>query len=109
MSTTTQIKLHVKLVGGHKLSEKNMDRIVARATFETDIYGNALVRGKSPIDRLRDNPPYIQRWKIKKQPEGFIFCEVGSGSGTCGHHKTVRALVANTLMRCPGIVVEVLP
>ena len=102
-----QIKAHIKLTGGNLLSAANAHRIIARATAPTDRYGNTLVKGKSPIDYLRDEPPYTQRWAVKKEPEGYIFREVSHNGGTCGHHPTVRALVEATLTRTFGIVVEV--
>lgn len=102
-----QIKAHIKLTGGNLLSAANASRIVARATSATDRFGNALTKGQSPIDRLRGEPPYMQRWVVKKEPEGYIFREVSHNGGTCGHHPTVRALVQATLTRTFGIVVEV--
>lgn len=102
-----QIKAHIKLTGGNLLSAANASRIIARATSPTDRYGNALTKGQSPIERLRGEPPYMQRWAVKKEPEGFIFREVTNNSGTCGHHPTVRALVQATLTRTFGIIVEV--
>lgn len=97
-SLSTQLKLKVKLTGGHLLSRKNMARITARASEATDRWGNRLVNGRSPCDSLAGEPPYFRVWKIKEEAEGFIFLEVSSGHGICGHHKTIRKLVIQTLM-----------
>lgn len=102
-----QIKAHIKLTDGNLLSAANAPRIIARATSPTDRYGNALTDGQSPIDRLRGEAPYFQKWVVKQEPEGFIFREVTNNFGVCGHHSTVRGLVQAALMRSCGIVVEV--
>lgn len=92
------ISLKIKLTSGHLLSRKNMERIVARAKQPTDRWGNRLVGGKSPCDSLAGEPPYMQVWRIKKEKAGFCFTEVSNGQGICGHHKTIRSLVTQTLM-----------
>lgn len=93
-----QIHARVKLDGGRLLSAKNADKIIARSLKPTDRYGNTLDKdGKSPIYELRSEPPYFRRWSVKKEKEGFIFREVGSNSGICGHAKSVRELVIKTL------------
>lgn len=78
---------------GRLLSAANASKITCRSTRPTDKSGNSL---PSPIARHRDDPPYFQRYQIKKEKQGFIFREVTNGSGICGHHATVRALVINT-------------
>lgn len=105
--TAMKLTAHIKITGGNLLSAANASRIVARATRQTDEYGNALVKGRSPIDRLRDEPPYTQVWRLKKEPEGYIFREVRNNQGICGHRKTVRAQVAAVLVGGYGINVEV--
>ena len=101
----TTIKAHVRLEGGHLLSAANAQRIIARSTKPTDRSGNRL---PSPIERFRNDPPYYQRWVIKKEPKGYIFREITSGSGICGCHPTVRELVIATLCGLSSdIVVEV--
>jgi len=67
---------------------------VARSTRPTDKYGNSL---PSPILRLKNDPPYFQKWVIKKESKGYIFREVTHGGGICGCHRTVRQLVISTL------------
>jgi hypothetical protein len=108
--TATKVVAHVRLENGHLLSAANAHRIVARATTPTDRWGNRLDKdGRSPIYKLRNEPPYYQRWVIRKDKKGFIFTEVGSGSGICGYAPTVRKLVINTLCGLSsGIVIEVL-
>lgn len=109
------IQLRVSVAGGRVLTAKNAHRITARSTRASDRMGNALDKlGKSPIFRLRDEPPYFQRWVIKKEKEGFIFREVQSNSGICGHAPTVRKLVIKSLSGFSAllgghIVVEVTP
>ena len=109
-----RILAHITLDGGSLLSSKNAHKIVARSTKPTDRYGNTLDKnGKSPIGHLQNEPPYFRRWAVKKEKEGFIFREVNSNSGICGHAPTVRALVIKALCgisAAPGsahIVVEV--
>jgi hypothetical protein len=62
----------------------------------------------SPIYRFRNDPPYYEVWKIKKEPKGYIFREVFHGGGICGCKPTVRELVISTLCGFSNnIVVEV--
>jgi len=102
-----QILAHIKLDGGSLLSAKNASRIIARATWPSDRSGNRL---PSPIERYKHDPPYFQKWVIRKESKGYIFREVHHGAGICGCHKTVRKLVEATLCGLArGIIVEVLP
>jgi len=103
-----QIIAVCKLVGGKHISAKNADRIIARSTEPTDKWGNRLNKdGVSPIFELRNQPPYFQRWIIKKEKEGYCFREVSHGGGICGAFPTVRGLVMATCQRAPRIIVEV--
>jgi len=102
-----QIIAHIKLDGGRLLSAKNASKIIARSTRPSDKSGNRL---PSPIHRYKDDPPYFQKWVIRKEPKGYIFREVNHGGGICGCHKTVRRLVEATLCGLSSdIVVEVMP
>ena len=49
--------------------------------------------------------PYFCQYVIRKEREGFIFREVGNGSGISGHSPTVRELVINAA-RFNYLVVE---
>ena len=100
-----QITAKIKLSGGRLLSSANAHRIIARDTRASDKMGNSL---PSPIYEYRNDPPYFQKWVIKKEPKGYIFREVNHGGGICGCHPTVRDLVLSTVFS-NHIVVEVLP
>jgi hypothetical protein len=100
-----QITAKIKVNGGRLLSAANAPRIIARDTRPTDKMGNSL---PSPIFRFKNDPPYFQKWVIKKEPKGYIFREVTHGGGICGCHPTVRDLVISTLFS-NHIVVEVAP
>lgn len=105
-----QITARVTLDGGTLLSTANAHRIIARDTRPSDRSGNRLREGeKSPIERYKNDPPYFQRWTVKKEPEGFIFREVTHNGGLCGHADNVRQLVIKTLCGLCGehIIVEV--
>lgn len=101
-----QIIARVTLDGGTLLSAANAHRIMARDTRPSDRMGN---RHPSPLHRYKNDPPYFQRWTIKKEPEGFIFREVTHNGGLCGHADNVRQLVIKTLCGLCGehIIVEV--
>jgi len=102
-----QIIAHIKLDGGSLLSAKNAHRIIARSTRPSDRMGNRL---PSPIERFKNDPPYFQKWVIRKEDKGYIFREVEHGGGICGCHKTVRRLVESTLCGLSSdIIVEVMP
>jgi hypothetical protein len=102
-----QIIAHIKLDGGSLLSAKNSHRIIARSTRPSDKSGNRL---PTPIERYRNDPPYFQKWVIRKEKDGYIFREVNHGGGICGAHKTVRRLVEATLCGLSSdILVEVMP
>jgi hypothetical protein len=105
-----QIIAHIKLDGGKLLSAKNAHRIVARSTKPTDRSGNTLDQyGNSPTYSHKDEPPYFQQWIIKKEKKGFIFRERSHYGGICGHSRTVRQLVIQTLtgLGSTNIIVEV--
>lgn len=89
-----EFKLRVKILNGHLLSKKNMANIVARSTKLTDPWGNTL---PSPISRFRDQQPVYVEYRIKKEPEGYIFRSTTGQSGINGHHKSIRNLVMRTL------------
>lgn len=92
----------ITVPNGRFLSAKNAPFITARSTRPSDKSGNSL---PSPIERYRNDPPYFQRWTIKKETQGFIFREVHNGAGICGHYATVRELVIYS-SRAQHIVVE---
>ncbi len=100
-----KISARITVSGGSLLTAANAARIIARSTRATDPDGNSL---PTRIDRHVGKPPYFQTWRVKKEPEGFIFREVTNGQGISGHHPTVRRLVVSALLiPTAGIVVEV--
>ena len=92
----------ITVPNGRLLSARNASKITVRSTRPTDKSGNSL---PSPIERYRNDPPYFCRYVICKEPKGFIFREVGNGSGISGHSPTVRELVINAA-RFNHLVVE---
>jgi hypothetical protein len=90
----TEIKASIKITNGQLLSKKNMANIVARSTKLTDPWGNSL---PSPIGKFHGQPGVHVEWRIKREPEGYIFRSTTGSSGINGHHKTIRSLVLNTL------------
>lgn len=85
-----QIKAHVRMEGGRFLTAANASKIIARSTRGTDRSGNRL---PSPIEKYKNDPPYFQKWVIRKDRQGYHFQEVNHGGGICGYRKTVRELV----------------
>ncbi len=98
----SEIRACVKITNGRLLSKKNMAGIVARSTNLTDPWGNSL---PSPIEKFRNHPGIYREYRIKKEPEGYIFRSTTGSAGINGHHKSIRALVIGALF-CRGIRVE---
>ena len=48
-----------------------------------------------------------QEWRIKKEPEGFIFRNTRDNTGIFGCSKTLEELILNALTRVSGITVSV--
>ena len=44
-----------------------------------------------------------QEWRIKKEPEGFIFRNTRDNTGIYGHSSNVEELVLNALTKVSGI------
>lgn len=92
MSTTTEIKVHVRLQGGQHLSHANIDRIVAfsRGRRYRLFYRNAR---EAKIEKRTDRAGY------------FFWEDVPGGCGMCGTHDTIRSLVICAVAECGARVV----
>lgn len=77
-----EIKIRTQLIGKRFLREKYQSRLVAR-----DIAGN--------------------EWRVKAEPEGFIFRHVGNNTGIYGHSETLETLVLNALTKVSDIQIVV--
>ena len=77
-----EIKIKTQLIGKRFLREKYQSRLVAR-----DSVGN--------------------EWRVKKEPEGFIFRHIGDNTGIYGHSDTLETLVLNALTKVVGIQIVV--
>lgn len=81
-----QFKTKVHLVNARYASKANMGRIFAVSSqLCTTVHGYGI-----------DPKTYMERWAIKKEPQGYIFREVTHNGGINGHHKSIRRLVLRT-------------
>lgn len=97
-SSETSITASIKLKNGRLISEKNIDKIYASSNRECEsTYDkNGLVKG------------YFEKWRVRKEPEGYIFREVRFNSGINGHHRSLRRLIVSTLISAsPHITIHV--
>ncbi len=83
-----EIKLKVSLVGGQHISLANMDSIVAKSIFPTSSISTKVIDGI-----IAEKGEYYPEWRVKKEPKGYIFREVNSDCGICGHHPSLRKLI----------------
>lgn len=70
----------------HKLNKHNWQNVVAQAKYPC-----TNVHGVKAIDAIKAEAGfYYEKWRIKKEPKGYIFREINHNGGICGHHKTFR-------------------
>ena len=76
-------------------------------SVKISIHGRKWLRAKYAAFIVARCESEGQEWRIKKEPEGFIFRNTRDNTGIYGHSKTVDELVLNALTKVSGITIIV--
>jgi len=80
-----RITIKHTIKGGNLIKKENIDRIFALG--KAGEYSGKVFTSKVDVKT------YVPRYKLVKEPKGYIFREVVMGSGIAGHTKTIREQV----------------